>query len=301
MPTLSVVVTAHNSQDFLPDCLASVAFADEIIVIDNESTDKTVVIAKEMGAKVFHHKNNPAHLNESKNFGFSKAKGDWILNLDPDERVEPELATEIDELLVHPEIKTNGFSIPRKNIIFGKWIEHGLWYPDYQIRLFKRGKGKFPDVHNHELLTVKGEVSPLRYHLIHHNYQTISQYLQKIDTTYSINEVEVFLKQKKQIQPIDALRFPLQDFLSNYFARQGYKDGLHGLVLALLQGFYMFIVFAKVWEKQGFKQHDLTLTQTKDEFDYFIRQLNFWYYLEESKQSSGIKKLVHKAKSKLHA
>src|SRR5690606_25888402 len=135
---LSVVITAHNSQEYLADCLESVAFADEVIVINNESSDDTVKIAKKFGATVFDHKNNPKKLNESKNFGFKKAKNEWILSLDTDERVEADLKKEIIRLIESDAAADiNGYLIPRHNIIFGKVIEHGLWYPDYQLRLFK--------------------------------------------------------------------------------------------------------------------------------------------------------------------
>jgi len=291
MSSLSVVITAHNSQDFIIDCLRSVSFADEIIVIDNESVDETVSLAKQHGAKIFHRPNQPANLNANKNYGFTKAHGDWILSLDPDERIEADLKQEIIDIVNNLPGNIEGYYIPRKNIIFDKWIQHGLWYPDYQLRLFRRGAGAFSAVHNHELLEVEGPTQNLTGHILHYNYQTISQYLQKIDTTYSINEVDVFLKQGNTISWHDAIRFPLQDFITNYFGREGYKDGLHGLVLAILQAFYMFIVFAKVWEKQGFKPQKITIGQTESELKSFRQQFKYWFTNVKLKHASPLQKI----------
>lgn len=291
MSKLSVVITVHNSQSFITDCIKSVNFADEVIVVDNESSDQTVEIAKGLGVTLYSHKNNPRLLNESKNFGFKKASFDWILSLDSDERVEADLRKEIKYLLNQDNLPFNGYKIPRHNIIFGKVIKHGLWYPDYQLRLFKKGKGAFPNIHNHELLKIDGEAGKLKGHIEHLNYQSVSQYIQKIDKQYSDNEVTTFLDKGGQIQWYDALRFPLQDFLSNYFARQGYKDGLHGLVLSLLQAFYMFIVFAKIWEKQGFQETKIPLDKVHREMTRGWRQINHWYLQEHSGRLNLLQKV----------
>ena len=299
MNALSVVITAHNNQDQIAQTVNSAAFADEIIVIDNQSTDHTARLAKKAGARVIPHKNNPTNLNDSKNFGFTKARGPWILSLDSDERVEPDLKQEIELLLQHEHIPEDGFYLPRKNIIFGKWIEHGLWYPDHQLRLFKKGKGRFAAIHNHELLKVDGVAGKLKGHLTHFNYSTISQYTQKIDKQYSDNEVNVFLKKGGRIAWHDALRFPFQDFLTNYFLRGSYQDGLHGLVLSLLQAFYMFVVFAKIWERQGFKSTPVNLADTQKEFKYLARQLLYWYNHTQSINAPLAKKLFYKLQNKL--
>lgn len=283
---LTVVITSYNNQDLIKDCVNSVKFADEVIIVDNGSSDDTVKIAKQLGAKIFTHPNDPTKLNQAKNFGFNKASGDWILSLDSDERVESDLKQEIQELMKQESINTNGFSFPRKNIIFGKWIRHGLWYPDDQVRLFRKGKGKFPVVHQHEYLRVEGKVGKLNGHLSHLNYQTISQYLQKIDRQYSGNEAEVFLQNGGQIHWFDAIRFPGQDFLSNYFMRQAYKDGLHGLVLSLLQAFYMFVVFCKIWEMEGFKPKKMTLDESNREFWRIFKQFRYWFLLAKSQGAS---------------
>ena len=295
---LSVVISSFNNASEIRDCINSVKFAQEIILIDNGSIDSTSKIAESMGAKVYFHQNNPDNLNQSKNYGFSLATNNWILSLDTDEIIDPCLETEIKHV-VESTTKYHAFDIPRKNIIFGKQIQHGLWYPDYQRRLFTKNKGKFNAIHNHEVLSVKGEVGKLKGHIIHQNYTSISQYLQKIDRQYSNNEAEVFLKAGKKIYWYDALRFPFQDFLANYFARSGYKDGLHGLVLSILQSFYMFVVFCKIWEKEGFKQEKIDLKKVKSEFSSYKKQIKYWFYVIDKRQASKYKKIFLKLKHKL--
>lgn len=296
---LSVVITSHNNQDLITDCLKSVRFADEIIIIDNQSTDDTAKIAKKHGAKVIKHKNEPTNLNKSKNFGFTKAKHQWILSLDSDERVEPDLKQQILKAVRQKNNSVIGYYIPRKNIIFGKWIQHGLWYPDHQLRLFQKSKGKFPASHNHELLQVTGQTQYLTGHILHLNYTSVSQYIQKIDRQYSDNEVEVFLKKGNHIHWYDALRFPLQDFLTNYFAREAYKDGLHGLVLSILQAFYMFVVFCKIWEKQEFQPQAVKLTAVDSELKRFRSQVKYWLLHCRAQSASLPRRLLLKIQSKL--
>lgn len=297
---ISVVISAFNEEDLIQDCLKSVKWANEIIFINNQSTDRTVEIATKFTDKIYSRPNNPSMLNLNKNFGFTKAKSDWILSLDADERVSKNLKREIVNRLKQDK-KTVGYLIPRKNIIFGKWIQHGLWYPDYQLRLFKRGKGKFPGKHNHELLKVKGETQKLTNHIIHYNYNSVNQYLNKIAYYYSDNEVTNFLKKGKKLYWSDAIRMPASDFLTNFFAREGFKDGLHGLVLALLQSFYSLVVFAKVWEKQGFWEYDSEdfLDQIKKEISLKRKELIYWLMKVTSQEKNYPARMLDKLKSKL--
>ncbi len=275
MNTISVVISAWNEEVKIERTLSSVAWADEIIFIDNGSTDKTVDLAKKFTKKIFHRPNNPM-LNVNKNFGFSKATGDWILCLDADEVVTPELKNEIIGTVNNKQKSVNGYWIPRKNIIFGKWIEHGLWWPDQQLRLFRRGFGKFPEKHVHEYISVEGGTDSLKETMTHYNYESISQYLRKLDELYTENEVANLLSANYQIAWYDAVRFPVSDFLKVYFAQQGYKDGLHGLVLALLQAFYSLVVFAKLWEKKGFPHMQISGDDLDDEVSVASKKLTYW-------------------------
>lgn len=274
---LSVVISAHNEENNIKDCISSVKFADEVIVVDSESTDKTSQMAKEAGARVFSKKNN-LMLNVNKNFGFTKATNDWILNIDADERITPELAKEIETSLGTRD-EVNGYWIPRKNIIFGKWMRSGIWWPDYQLRLFRKGMGRFEERHVHEYIQVTGETQKMDAPIVHYNYSSISQFLIKMDKIYTENEASLIAATGKKVNWIDAVRFPVNDFLKTFFAQKGYKDGLHGLVLSIFQAFYAEVVFAKVWEKQGFTEENSTsfVHNLNKEYKKIQKEFRYWF------------------------
>ena len=290
---LSVVVSVFNGEKELDDCLKSVSFAQEIIVVNNSSTDKTEEIARKYTDKIFTRPNNPM-LNVNKNFGFSKASSEWIFSLDADERITPELQKEIEDKIGN---SVNGYWIPRKNIIFGKWIEHTGWYPDHQLRLFRKNKGKFPEEHVHEAIKVEGEIGYLKNHINHINYESISQFLNKLATIYGPNEAGQLIKKGYSFDWRDAIRFPVKEFLSRFFAREGYKDGFHGLMLSLLMAFYHFIVFSYIWEKHKFKQinDETMLAETEKEIAQSSKDLFFWFSKEKTKLiKNPIAKIFHK-------
>ena len=319
MKKLSVVISAYNEEKNIEECLNSVKWVDEIILVDNSSADKTAEIASSIGRsasgrkkpkiKIFIRPNKPM-LNINKNYGFTKATGEWILSLDADERVSPELRGEIKRIIRNCPAKRDpalrekleignsapvvGFWIPRKNIIFGKWIRHSIWWPDYQLRLFKKDKGKFPCKHVHEYLEAEGETKKIKNPLIHYNYQTVSQYLYKLDKIYTENEAENIIKSGRRLVWQDALRMPSHDFLKTFFAQEGYKDGLHGLVLSLFQSFYALVVFVKVWEKQGFKENkdNQFLEKAIKEFKNLDKEFKHWLLQIKLKTEKNILKKI---------
>lgn len=296
---VSVVITTFNSEDKIGDCIKSVSFVDEIIVVDGTSSDNTSKIAEENGAKVFKRPNNPM-LNKNKNFGFSQAKNEWILSLDSDERVTPGLKEEILEVLDGDKGKS-GYFVPRKNIIFGKWIEHTGWYPDYQLRLFKKGKGKFAEKHVHEFIEIEGEIGHLNNSFLHLNYDSISQFLDKTFNIYTHSEAENLIKNGYQAELADSIRMPAKEFLNRYFYGKGYLDGAHGLVLSLLMSFYHLVVFLRVWEIQGYGDTQKnTLPIFDKEFKKVNRDILFWINQEKIRQTKNIiNKLFLKAKGKI--
>jgi len=299
---LSVVISAYNEEKNLGDCIDSVAeIADEIIVIDNESIDSTVDIARKKNAKIYTQPNN-LMLNINKNFGFKKASGEWILNLDADERVSEELKSEILNVLKENNETMNGYWIPRKNIIFGKWIQNSIWWPDLHMRLFRKDKGKFAEKNVHEHIEVGGRVDTLTAAITHYNYTSISQYLYKMDKIYTENEVQKILDSDQKLTTFDAIRMPVHDFLKTFFLQKGYRDGLHGLVLSFLQAFYAEIVFTKVWERRGFKVDNTShfLIDITREFRKLSHEFNYWLLhalIEESKK--GTEKFALKVKRKI--
>ena len=299
--SLSVVISVYNGEKVLEDCLKSVAFAEEIIVIENSSTDRTPEIAKRYTDKIFTRINNPM-LNINKNFGFSKASGDWILCLDADERVTPELGDEIRNLKLDNNGKINGYWIPRKNIIFGKWIEHTGWYPDYQLRLFKKNKGKFLEKHVHEMIQVNGETEYLKNNLLHYNYSSISEFLGKLNI-YVKNEAGQLIANGYEFKWQDAIAVPVKEFLSRYFAREGYKDGFHGLMLSFLMAFYHLLVTATVWEERDFEKIEISVDkEIKGEFKKAYRDLMYWIADEKIKRiKNPFKRTYYKILRKIHA
>lgn len=274
---LSVVVSAYNEEKNIRECLESVKdFADEIIVVDNNSQDKTSEIAEKFTKKVFKQENNPQKIDLQKNFGFEKASGDWILSLDADEHVPEELADEI-KLVLNEEFNLSGFWIPRKNIIFGKWIKSDMWWPDYQLRLFKKGKGRFGKNSVHAALTLEGETEKLTNFILHENYTSVFQYVEKLNNYTSI-EAENLVSDGYRFNWLDAIRFPVDDFVKTFFLQKGFGDGLHGLVLSFLQAFYTEVVFAKLWEKHKFEEIEDAnfLKAVEDELKKSGGKIKYW-------------------------
>lgn len=282
---LSVVISAYNEEKKIEKCLHSVEFADEIILIDNSSTDNTVKIASKYTKKIFSRENNPM-LNINKNYGFTKATGDWILSLDADERVSKELKDEILEKL--DDVSVSGYWIPRKNYILGKLMQYTGWYPDYQLRLFRRGKGKFAQENVHEMLTVEGEKEQLVSAILHENFDSISQLIHKHVAIYAPNEADDLIIKGYVFHWLDVIRFPAKEFMSRFFAREGYKDGLHGLFMSIFMAFYHFMIFAYIWEQKGFVQvDDKILEKVDEEMGKQKKELSFWFMNEKIKNANN--------------
>ncbi len=165
-------------------------------------------------------------------------------------------------------------------------MQHTGWYPDHQLRLFRNGKGRFEEKHVHEMIRVEGETAYLKNDIIHYNYDTIMQFLSKMANIYAPNEAEQKIANGYIFNWRDAIRFPIGEFLSRFFAREGYKDGFHGLMLSIFMAFYHFTVFANIWEIQKFNDptNEKFLDEIKNEFDKSHQQIRFWSSKERIKQ-----------------
>ncbi len=245
MKRLSVCVITQNEAERLRPCLESVAWADEIVVVDAESSDKTVMIAREFTDHV-HVRPWPGFAAQ-KNFALAQATGDWILSLDADERVTPELRGEIEDVL-RAEGAAAGYSIPRRNIFWGRWVRHGRLYPDWQLRLFRRGRGRFVGLEVHESVQVDGIVGRLRAPLLHTSYRDLSDLLSRFDR-YSTLAAEDRIRRGRRVTVLDLALRPLGRFLSAYVLHGGFLDGWRGFFLAALYAHYVFVRSVKVWEK----------------------------------------------------
>jgi glycosyltransferase involved in cell wall biosynthesis len=243
---LSVVVVTLNEEDRIRECLESVAWADELIVVDAESRDKTATIAREVTDHVF-VRPWPGFAAQ-KNFGLEQASGDWILSLDADEAVSAALRAEIMAIVAaggdHP-----GYAVPRRNVFWGRWIRHGGLYPDWQVRLFRRGRGRFVERSVHESVTIDGSVGRLRGHLEHRSYRDVADFLERADR-YSTLAADEWLAAARRPRPLlDLVGRPVGRFLGMYVARAGFLDGWRGFLLAVLYGYYVFLRSAKIWER----------------------------------------------------
>jgi len=291
---ISVAIITWNEERNIKRCLESVkGWTDEIIVVDEESSDRTVEIAKKLGAKIYRHKRD-RFVEPARNFSFQKATGDWILILDADEEIPTALAKKLKVLAKKKGV--NFFGVPRKNIIFGKWIRHSGWWPDYNIRFFRKGCVRWSEkIHSVPLTRGKGEDLEAKENnaIIHYNYQSISQYLERLNR-YSDIQSQELIKIGYQFKWLDLIDKPKNEFLSRFFANQGYRDGLHGLVLAFLQTFSELITYLKVWEKEGFKEKDVA--SLEGEFKKANQELNHWFLQKKIKESNIFKKILLRLK-----
>jgi glycosyltransferase involved in cell wall biosynthesis len=247
---LSVVIITYNEEANIRRTLESVKWADEIIVVDSGSTDGTDAICREYTDKVVHH--DWQGYAKQKNFAIGNASGEWVLSLDADEPVEPELAEEIRNIISSPR-SLDGYWMPRKTFFLGKWVRHGGWYPDYNLRLFRRGKGRFEERAVHESLHVQGTAGRTCHALEHYTYPDLATYIATMNK-YSSLAVDVMSHKgitSFRASWVNIVIRPVLTFLFKYFFRLGFLDGKHGLVLNLMHSYYVFAKYAKAWEYQS--------------------------------------------------
>lgn len=276
MKTLSVVINTINEEKNLPKTLASVKnLHPEIVVVDMRSDDATVEIAKKAGAKVYQHERTN-YVEPARNFAISKASGEWILILDADEELPKSLRIKIKKIIENPDAQY--FRIPRKNIIFGKWIKHSRWWPDFNIRLFKKGHVTWNEV-IHSVPMTQGTGADLeskeQFAIKHNHIESIEQFVMRMNR-YTTEHSKVLVKEGYKFNWTDLIIKPSNEFLSRYFFGEGYKDGLHGLALAGLQGFSEFVLYLKVWQSDKFQAMEVpvsavirTLKKAESDFHYW--------------------------------
>lgn len=246
---LSVAIITMNEESNIRRTLESIAWADEIVVVDSGSADRTVLICREYTDKVIHQ--DWLGYARQKNLALDRTSGDWVLSLDADEPLEPRLADEIRAIIASPSA-LDGYRIPRKTIFLGKWIRYGGWYPDLNLRLFRKGKGRFQERAVHEAIRVEGSVGTTRYAIVHHTYPDIVSYMARI-STYSTLAVDVMTEKgisRFKASWLNIITRPLLTFVHKYILRLGFLDGKHGLILNLFHSYYVFAKYAKAWERR---------------------------------------------------
>ena len=247
MPKLTVTVITRNEASNIEAALASVAWADEIVVIDAGSTDDTAAIAKRRGAKV-EVRPWPGY-SAQKNYAAAAATHDWILSIDADERVTPALASEIQSLL-KAEPAHRGYRVPRLSHYLGRWIRGTDWYPDYQLRLYDRRAGQWNGRAVHESVALNGEPGRLDHDLQHFPYRDISHHLQTIDR-YTTLAAEQMRADGRTPSIAGVVLHPPFAFLRNYVLRGGFRNGSAGLIVSILNSYYVFLKLAKAWESRA--------------------------------------------------
>ncbi len=240
---ISAVVITHNEENNILACLESIRWVDEIIVLDTHSTDKTVELARAFGAKVYQETAWDG-FGPQKNKAIQYANGDWILSIDADERITPKLAKEISEQIKnHSEVE--GILVPRLSSYCGKFLKHGGWWPDYVLRLCRKGRGVFSDNLVHEKLLVSGATIKLKNHIIHYSFENFEQVLGKIDKYSSLGARQLVLRGKTYGLGA-ALLHALSTFLKTYLLKAGFLDGQYGLMLAISNAEGTYYKYLKV-------------------------------------------------------
>ena len=247
MNKISVTVITKNEEKNISDCLKSVDWADEIIIVDSESTDKTVEIAKQFTDKVFNRKWE-GYVSQ-KRYALSLASNEWVLSLDADERVTPELKDEIINLSPN---EYSGFKIRRKNFLMNKEITSCGWEKDFQLRLFKKAKTNLNERLVHEKFVVEGKVGTLKSPIMHFTFSSFDEYLAKINSYTSLKAQELFQK-KKKVGSWTIFSHTVAAFFAFFILRKGFKDGIYGLIISLLHSYSTMMNYIKLWELQNKK------------------------------------------------
>jgi len=246
---ISVVVITYNEEKRIEAALQSVAaLASEIVVVDSFSIDNTVKIARKFTNRIFQRK--WTNFADQKNYGNSQTSFPWILSLDADERVSPELQEEILKFK-QQEPQYSGFSIPRQVFYLGKWIRHSGWYPDRKVRLFRKEDVHWEGNYVHEKLVVQGKIKKLKNSIHHFTYQGLSDHLARINKFSDLGAQKLYA-QKKKCRWYHLAFLPFSRFLKSFCWKLGFLDGFAGLVISVLNGYAIFVRYAKlreIWKK----------------------------------------------------
>jgi glycosyltransferase involved in cell wall biosynthesis len=239
---ISAIVITRNEEANIEECLKSVAWVDEIVVVDAMSTDRTCEIASGFTERVI--RRSWEGFAAARRHAIQAAQSDWILSIDADERVTPELRAEIESRLIGPE--HDGYRIPRRAYFLGRWIKHCGWYPGYVIRLFKKDRARVTEKLVHEGIRVEGNVGTLENHLLHYTYRTVEAYFDRFNRYTSLAARESHLKGKKACVA-DILLRPVAQFFKMYFIKLGMLDGIQGFILCVFSAYYVFTKYVKLW------------------------------------------------------
>ena len=242
MPRLSAIIITKNEAANIADCLDGLSFCDELVVVDSGSEDDTVAIATAKGARVIFHAFEG--FGQQFNFALSQATGEWIFSIDADERVTPALAAEIDKAI--NEGKVDGYEMPRSSTFCGRTMRHSGWYPDYVLRVWRRGRARWTDALVHPRPICDGPVARLNTPLIHHPVRRIEDALGRVDS-YSTAGAEMIIRSGRQVSFSSGILHGLWSFFRAYVLRCGFLDGREGFLLAVANAEGTYYRYMKAW------------------------------------------------------
>ncbi len=246
---ISASVIVYNEQDNIVELCKTLDWADEIVIVDSNSSDRTVELAREFTDKIFQHEFNG--YKDKHEFADAQTTGDWIFWIDADERVTPELRESIDRLRATDEgALPDGFRIARKTFYLGRWIKHCGWYPDYQMRLYRGSESYWDGVSPHETARIKGRVETLAGELLHYTKRDLSDHHRVLERYASL---AAEYKVNNGASAGAALIFfgTIGAFLRTFVMKQGFRDGTRGLIISIFTAYGVFLKTAKVWERNN--------------------------------------------------
>jgi glycosyltransferase involved in cell wall biosynthesis len=244
-PPTSGVVICFNEEDHIAGCLESLAWCDEIVVVDSGSTDRTREIARRYTDKVIEQEF--LGYVKQKNFALERAAHDWVVSLDADEALTPELADEIRRELAANDGSIAGYELDRVTHYLGVWHDAGDWYPDWQLRVFPRSRGHWVGRDPHDRVQLDGPTRRLRHRLEHRNYRDLAEQIQTIDR-FSRHQARAMFDEGVRFRLLDLLFRPAYRFFKGYVLRRGFTKGLPGFLVSVSSAYYVFMKYAKLWE-----------------------------------------------------
>jgi len=250
MEKISVSIICRNEEKNIEGCIESVSWADEIIVIDGFSEDKTPEIARKYTDKIF--QNKWGGFSDQREFALIKCSNEWIFSLDADERCSPELAEELRSIVSSHSNTYTGFKIPRKSFFLGKWVRHSGWYPNYQLRFFRKRNIKVSGRLVHEKYELDGETGYLKNDLLHYTVQSINEYVSRVNHYSSLQALEK--AKNRKVSFINLFLRPSLAFIQGYFFKGGFLDGITGLMVVNFHIITNILTYMKIWEIQHKKK-----------------------------------------------
>ena len=244
---ITAIIPTFNNAKIIRRCLESLKWADEILIVDSYSTDKTLDICREYGARIIQHE----YINSAlqKNWAILQAGHDWIFLLDSDEELEPGFSDEVLAILKDPPDTLDGYRCARKNLIYGKWVKSCGYYPDYLVRLFRK-KCRYIEREVHAHIAIGPErTGNLTHHIIHHDLTDLGKYFAKFPR-YMKYEVDQLTQEGRRFRLREITLRPAYMFCWSYFYKQGYRDGIRGFFLSVLKAHYNFVMYMKLWEHE---------------------------------------------------